>query len=118
MFSRISCCCYCNGRNSEEDETEYEVILIKYFFGNLLLTIFLLNFSVFFLFSEIEQSLAGLISDRATDEVLEALTRYRKGMGVVDLPYTHAEELLTPDVIRRSSQVSLFCRFLKILRLF
>lgn len=33
-------------------------------------------------------------------------------MGVVDLPYTHAEELLTPDVIRRSSQVSFSFKFI------
>lgn len=66
-------------------------------------------YSFFFFFSsEIEQSLAGLISDRATDEVVEALTRYRRGLGINDSPSMHFEDPQTPDVIRsRSSQVSL-----------
>lgn len=52
-----------------------------------------------------EQSLAGLISDRATDEVLEALTRYKRGMGIPDSPNTTHNE--TPDIVRsRSSHVS------------
>lgn len=53
-----------------------------------------------------EQSLAGLISDRATDEVLEALTRYKRGMGIPDSPNTTHNE--TPDIVRsRSSHVSM-----------
>lgn len=60
----------------------------------------------FFLFySEIEQTLACIISDRATDEVLEALTRYQKGISISDSSYI-LSDTLTPDVIRRSSQVS------------
>jgi leucine-rich repeat-containing protein 16 len=58
--------------------------------------------------SEVEQSLAGLISDRATDEVLEALTRYKRGMGIPDSPNTTLE--LAPDIVRsRSSHVSVEC---------
>ena len=57
--------------------------------------------------SEVEQSMAGLISDRATDEVLEALTRYKRGMGIPDSPNTTFE--LAPDIVRsRSSHVSSF----------
>lgn len=57
--------------------------------------------------SEVEQSLAGLIADRATDEVVEALTRYRRGLGIADSPSIHFDEPGTPDVVRsRSSQVS------------
>lgn len=41
---------------------------------------------LYYNFSEIEQSLASLISDRATDEVLDALTRYRRGLGITDTP--------------------------------
>lgn len=56
-----------------------------------------------------EQSLAGLISDRATDEVVEALTRYRRGLGISDSPSMHFDDHQTPDVVRsRSSQVSDF----------
>ncbi|KAL7021134.1 hypothetical protein ACKWTF_011771 [Chironomus riparius] len=51
--------------------------------------------------SEVEQSLAGLISDRATDEVLEALTRYKRGMGIPDSPNTTHNE--TPDIVRSRS---------------
>lgn len=55
-----------------------------------------------------EQSIAGLISDRATDEVLEALTRYKRGMGIPDSPNTTLNDLLPPDIVRsRSSHVSL-----------
>ncbi|KAJ6641624.1 F-actin-uncapping protein LRRC16A [Pseudolycoriella hygida] len=55
--------------------------------------------------SEVEQSLAGLISDRATDEVVEALTRYRRGLGISDSPSMHFDDHQTPDVVRsRSSQ--------------
>lgn len=50
--------------------------------------------------SEVEQSLAGLISDRATDEVLEALTRYKRGMGIPDSPNNTHE---TPDIVRSRS---------------
>lgn len=57
--------------------------------------------------SEVEQSLAGLISDRATDEVLEALTRYKRGMGIPDSPNTTLNDSLPPDIVRsRSSHVS------------
>lgn len=53
-----------------------------------------------------EQTLAGLIADRATDEVVEALTRYRRGLGIADSPSIHFEDAETPDVVRsRSSQV-------------
>lgn len=53
-----------------------------------------------------EQTLAGLIADRATDEVVEALTRYRRGLGISDSPSIHFEVNETPDVVRsRSSQV-------------
>ncbi|KAH8394923.1 hypothetical protein KR222_010980, partial [Zaprionus bogoriensis] len=49
---------------------------------------------------EIEQSLAAAISDRATDEVLEALTRYRRGMGIASsctwLP--RSSRALFPDI--------------------
>lgn len=58
--------------------------------------------------SEVEQSLAGLIADRATDEVVEALTRYRRGLGIADSPSIHFEDAETPDVVRsRSSQDSM-----------
>lgn len=57
--------------------------------------------------SEVEQSLAGLISDRATDEVLEALTRYKRGLGIPDSPNNTLNDSLTPDIVRsRSSHVS------------
>lgn len=62
-----------------------------------------------YLCSEVKQSLAGLIADRATDEVVEALTRYRRGLGIADSPSIHFEDADTPDVIRnRSSQVCVF----------
>lgn len=67
-----------------------------------------LKFNFFFFFvihSEVEQSLAGLIADRATDEVVEALTRYRRGLGISDSPSIHFEDAETPDVVRsRSNQ--------------
>lgn len=51
--------------------------------------------------------MAGLISDRATDEVLEALTRYKRGMGIPDSPNTALNDSLAPDIVRsRSSHVS------------
>lgn len=57
--------------------------------------------------SEIEQSLAAAISDRATDEVLEALTRYRRGLGIADSPSVMLDEPQTPDIVRsQSSHVS------------
>lgn len=60
-----------------------------------------------FTFSEIEQSLAAAISDRATDEVLEALTRYRRGLGIAESPSVLLDEPQTPDIVRsRSSHVS------------
>lgn len=58
-------------------------------------------------YSEVEQSIANAISDRATDEVLEALTRYKRGMGIPDSPNTTLND--TPDIVRsRSSHVSYF----------
>lgn len=55
-----------------------------------------------------EQSLASAIADRATDEVVDALTRYRRGLGINDSPLVSYEDANnTPDVLRsRSSQVS------------
>ncbi|KAM7344760.1 capping protein regulator and myosin 1 linker 1 leucine rich repeat protein isoform 3-T5 [Cochliomyia hominivorax] len=53
--------------------------------------------------SEIEQSLAAAISDRATDEVLEALTRYRRGLGIADSPSVMLDEPQTPDIVRSQS---------------
>ncbi|XP_005181868.1 F-actin-uncapping protein LRRC16A isoform X2 [Musca domestica] len=53
--------------------------------------------------SEIEQSLAASISDRATDEVLEALTRYRRGLGIADSPSVMLDEPQTPDIVRSRS---------------
>lgn len=56
--------------------------------------------------SELEQSMASMISDRATDEVLEALTRYKKGLCLSDSPHSFIEDPQTPDTKRsRSSQV-------------
>lgn len=60
-------------------------------------------------YSEVEQSLAALISDRATDEVVDALTRYRRGLGITDSPSMHFEDPQTPDVVRsRTSRVSVY----------
>ena len=72
-------------------------------------------------FSELEQSLAGLIADRATDEVLEALTRYKRGLGIPDSPNNTLNNQITPDIVRsRSSHVSFYlilnCIVLKYLR--
>ncbi|XP_044778574.1 F-actin-uncapping protein LRRC16A isoform X7 [Drosophila simulans] len=52
---------------------------------------------------EIEQSLAAAISDRATDEVLDALTRYRRGMGIAESPSVLLDEPQTPDIVRSRS---------------
>ncbi|XP_068146879.1 F-actin-uncapping protein LRRC16A isoform X3 [Drosophila tropicalis] len=53
---------------------------------------------------EIEQSLASAISDRATDEVLEALTRYRRGLGIAESPSVLLmDEPQTPDIVRSRS---------------
>ncbi|XP_030374921.1 F-actin-uncapping protein LRRC16A isoform X2 [Scaptodrosophila lebanonensis] len=53
---------------------------------------------------EIEQSLAATISDRATDEVLEALTRYRRGLGISESPSVMLlDEPQTPDIVRSRS---------------
>ncbi|XP_034476307.1 F-actin-uncapping protein LRRC16A isoform X1 [Drosophila innubila] len=52
---------------------------------------------------EIEQSLAAAISDRATDEVLEALTRYRRGLGIAESPSVLLDEPQTPDIVRSRS---------------
>ncbi|XP_017148342.1 uncharacterized protein LOC108159501 isoform X9 [Drosophila miranda] len=53
--------------------------------------------------NEIEQTLAAAISDRATDEVLEALTRYRRGMGIAESPSVLLDEPQTPDIVRSRS---------------
>ncbi|XP_034109114.1 probable serine/threonine-protein kinase nek3 isoform X9 [Drosophila albomicans] len=53
--------------------------------------------------NEIEQSLAAAISDRATDEVLEALTRYRRGLGIAESPSVLLDEPQTPDIVRSRS---------------
>lgn len=58
--------------------------------------------------------MASLISDRATDEVLEALTRYKRGLGISDSPHSFIEDPQTPDTTRsRSSQVPDFLIYLE-----
>lgn len=99
------CCGVCTKNNSKNEITAkwvenaylmYEANLFK-----------LNNLNFVLIHSEVEQSLAGLISDRATDEVVEALTRYRRGLGISDSPSMHFDDHQTPDVVRsRSSQVS------------
>lgn len=65
----------------------------------------MINNISFNIYSELEQNLAATISDRATDEVLEALTRYQRGMGIIDTQPIN--EHSTPDIVRsRSSQVN------------
>lgn len=55
-----------------------------------------------------EQTLANLIADRATDEVIEALTRYRRGLDIADNKMVHMDSAETPDIVRsRSSQDSM-----------
>lgn len=55
-----------------------------------------------------EQSLAISISDRATDEVIEALTRCRRGLDISDSQTVSFETAETPDIVRsRSSQDSM-----------
>ncbi|XP_035912267.1 F-actin-uncapping protein LRRC16A isoform X2 [Anopheles stephensi] len=56
--------------------------------------------------SEVEQSLASLISDRATDEVLEALTRYRKGLGIAEGPLSYTDDLHSLDGSKNNSSQS------------
>uniref|UniRef100_A0A182JPL6 CARMIL_C domain-containing protein n=1 Tax=Anopheles christyi TaxID=43041 RepID=A0A182JPL6_9DIPT len=56
--------------------------------------------------SEVEQSLASLISDRATDEVLEALTRYRKGQGIAEGPLSYTDDLHSLDGSKHNSSQS------------
>ncbi|XP_061500359.1 F-actin-uncapping protein LRRC16A isoform X2 [Anopheles gambiae] len=56
--------------------------------------------------SEVEQSLASLISDRATDEVLEALTRYRKGLGIAEGPLSYTDDLHSLDGSKHNSSQS------------
>lgn len=81
---------------SQADETYVCQILIAFFL------------CLFLSCSEIEQSLAAAISDRATDEVLEALTRYRRGLGIAESPSVLLDEPQTPDIVRsRSSHVSI-----------
>lgn len=59
-----------------------------------------------------EQAIAGLISDRATDEVIEALTRYKRGMGIPDSPNNTLNDSLPPDIVRsRSSNVRMNTTF-------
>lgn len=56
--------------------------------------------------------MASTISDRATDEVLEALTRYKRGLGIPenDSPY---DDTLVSDIVRsQSSHVSIEKSFL------
>lgn len=65
----------------------------------------------FVICSEIEQSLASLISDRATDEVLDALTRYRRGLGITDTPSVqlckpHSIDVKSSTRHNEASQVS------------
>uniref|UniRef100_A0A336K1P9 CSON012992 protein n=1 Tax=Culicoides sonorensis TaxID=179676 RepID=A0A336K1P9_CULSO len=52
--------------------------------------------------NEIEQNMASTISDRATDEVLEALTRYKRGLGIPenDSPF---DDTMVSDIIRSQS---------------
>ncbi|XP_055602559.1 F-actin-uncapping protein LRRC16A isoform X2 [Uranotaenia lowii] len=56
--------------------------------------------------SEVEQAMASLISDRVTDEVLDALTRYKRGTNTMDSPHSLADDPQTPDTRSRSSQGS------------
>ncbi|CAM6031538.1 unnamed protein product, partial [Sphagnum compactum] len=59
---------------------------------------------------EIEQNLASLISDRATDEVLEALTRYKRGLGIPenDSPFddTLISDIATPQLRNKTRPAS------------
>jgi hypothetical protein len=65
-------------------------------------------FFTFLFCSEIEQTLSILISDRATDEVLEELTRCSRGIGISESPSNQLDDPLTPDIVRsRSSHVSI-----------
>ncbi len=100
------CCNICtkNKSNSTDDIQAKCVLLPSLLCEELRFSIY---FPFFSIHSEVEQSLAGLISDRATDEVVEALTRYRRGLGISDSPSMHFDDHQTPDVVRsRSSQVS------------
>lgn len=57
--------------------------------------------------SEIEQNLASIISDRATDEVLEALTRYKRGLGLPENESPYDDSIFGSDIVRsQSSHVS------------
>ncbi|XP_055917967.1 F-actin-uncapping protein LRRC16A isoform X1 [Eupeodes corollae] len=53
--------------------------------------------------TEVEQILAATISDRATDEVVEALSRNRRGLGISDSPSVQLDEAQTPDIVRSQS---------------
>ncbi|XP_063699418.1 F-actin-uncapping protein LRRC16A isoform X2 [Culicoides brevitarsis] len=57
--------------------------------------------------NEIEQNMASTIADRATDEVLEALTRYKRGLGIPenDSPY---DDTLVSDIVRSQSSHDAF----------
>lgn len=61
--------------------------------------------------SEIEQNLASIISDRATDEVLEALTRYKRGLGLPENDSPFDDSLFNSEIVR--SQSSHVRKFLK-----
>ncbi|XP_037922057.1 F-actin-uncapping protein LRRC16A isoform X3 [Hermetia illucens] len=52
--------------------------------------------------NDIEQSAAATISDRATDEVVDALTRYKRGLAISDSPSV-LDEPQTPDIVRSRS---------------
>lgn len=75
------------------------------------ITLWVIRISILYLFSvysEVEQSLASTISDRATDEVIEALTRCRRGLDISDTHTATFENAETPDIVRsRSSQDSM-----------
>lgn len=102
MCSRwFSCCCW-----RRKNSFYLESVQARHYRCSDLFLIFLWSFLCVD-FSEVEQSIAGLISDRATDEVLEALTRYKRGMGIPDSPNTTLNDSLAPDIVRsRSSHVS------------
>lgn len=53
--------------------------------------------------NEVEQELACFINERSTDEVMEALSRYKRGMGIPDSPNTTLDDDSFPDMIRSRS---------------
>lgn len=73
-----------------------------------LIIIYIVNVLFNFVCSEVEQNLASAISDRATDEVIEALTRCRRGLDISDSQTATFDNAETPDIVRsRSSQDSM-----------